>query len=223
MLTYKFTGDNIDRFDFERKMLNAGEGVDPKSYYDFLREKEDHYNYAIQVDIPYNMWETIKLYKQGTGIKNLIPVLHGNYLHALSQIKPLANTLVALGKMSGHIEEDEQIRKLPRTFGYHGLAKGRWIKNTNITSIDSSNWLSAVIGRKADTANGQHVTFGRKGRSEVSTVQNICSIYKTHLNSCNIDIKSVLAGDYSSLLKIVIAIYYKPLFKGLGIYNYNFT
>lgn len=152
----------------------------------------------------------------------VLPVLHGNYIQNLGKLNLTPNSYVCLGKMAGHIEEDEQLRKLPRSFIYHGLAKGRWMKSDVIESIDSSTWLSGVRGRKTDVYNSPSITFGRKGRMDLALTRASCEKYKEYLELVGLKIERVLEGDYRALLKIPIALYYMPMFKTLGVLEENF-
>jgi len=223
LISYKYCKNLLSELhkDFEAILLVSGaiDNVDP--YYIFVKENISKLTLAAQYDVPMNLELTIKYYLKGKDF-GVSPVLTQNYLSHLSQLKLEGSKYICLGKLQGRIEEEEQIKKLPMLHNYHGLAKGRFIKNHMLTSVDSSAWLSGVRGRKTDVYDGAPITFGRKGQSESSRLKQILSNHKDFLNQCQVKEAKVIEGDYNSLLKITHALYYKPMFKALGLLAENY-
>jgi len=226
MLTYKYVKRSLHNFqDFDSIMINGGRDVISDDYYFWLKKNKEYYTYAIQADWPGEMRVTIDNYKHGLeiGAPNLIPVLHVNYLQALGLLKVEAEQYIALGKMIGHIEEEEQIKRLPKQYTYHGLAKGRLINSTILNSIDSSTWLSGVRGRKTDVHGWASLTFGLKGKAETTMVRSACNKHKEFLEKVNLKVDDLVEGTYDALLKAPLVLYYMPLFKYLRIFSENFS
>jgi len=224
LVSYKYLKNELPNLhkDFDCILLVAGaiENVDP--YYSFVEKYLKQITVAVQYDVPMNLELTLKYYLKGE-YSGVAPVLTRNYLSHLSQLNFKESKYICLGKLQGRIEEEEQIKKLPLLHSYHGLAKGRFIKNYMLTSVDSSAWLSGVRGRKTDVYDGAPITFGRKGQSESSRLKQILSNHKDFLEQCQVKEASVMEGDYNSLLKITHALYYKPMFKALNILDDNYS
>ena len=121
--------------------------------------------------------------------------------------------------MAGRIEEEESLRKLPKVYRYHGMAKGRFIKNPILDSVDSSAWLSGVRGRKTEVFDGTS-TFQLK-LNERSILQKTLAIHSGLLKQYQIRGDDILE-NYNSLLKIPHVLYYIPLFKKLNIFKDNY-
>jgi len=224
LISYKYCKNLLSELhkDFEEILLVSGaiDNVDP--YYTFVKENISKLTLAAQYDVPMNLELTTKYYLKGKDF-GVSPVLTQNYLSHLSQLKLKDPTYICLGKLQGRIEEEEQIKKLPLLHKYHGLAKGRFIKNHMLKSVDSSAWLSGVRGRKTDVYDGAPITFGRKGIPEASRLRQILGNHKDELEQCQVKEASVIEGDYNSLLKITHALYYRPMFKALDILDQNYT
>ncbi len=223
IVSYKYCKNLLTQLhrDFDSVILVSGaiDNVDP--YYDYVKKNLEKLVLAAQYDVPMNLELTMKYFLKGEYC-GVSPVLTSNYLSHLSQLKFKEAKYICLGKLQGRIEEEEQIKKLPLLHKYHGLAKGRFIKNHILTSVDSSAWLSGVRGRKTDVYDGAPITFGRKGQSEQSRLKQILSNHKDFLDECQVKEAKVIEGDYNSLLKITHALYYKPMFKALGLLKENY-
>ena len=223
LISYKYLKNQFGDIcrNFNSVMMVAGKIDNVDKYYDYIDVHDESMEMAVQYDVPMDMYSTIKYYEKGRG--KVAPVLTVNYLNHIGQLKLKPNDYVCLGKMAGRIEEEEQIKKLPTIYKLHGLAKGRLIRHTALASVDSSAWLSGVRGRKTEVFDSTPLTFGHKGKSDVAMVQRICEKYKDNLDRCGINPKPIADGDYSALLKIVLAVYYIPMFDHLGVGNENLS
>ncbi len=221
LISYQYMRKQIrdKKKDFDSVMLISGKIDNVDDYYAYIKLWSDEFDVAVQYDVPMNMDITVKYWEKASDI--VAPVLTVNYLQHLSRLNLHEDRTVVLGKMGGNIEEDEQLRKLPTQYNYHGLAKGRWIKS-NIKSVNSSTWISGARNRKTDVWNSHSVEFGDKGRGDVSTLRYALEKYKDHLEGVGVRPEHVIRGDYDSLLKAPIALYYKPMFSELGISSENF-
>jgi len=220
---YKYVHSNIDKLakGFEGVMISPSNDVTPSDYYDFIEELPSRY-LKLQADSS-DPVVNLRLFERGDLIDNLIPVFHGNYSANLALFKDIKNIhTIALGSMSGVIVEDEGLKRLPIKYIYHGLGKGRWWNNPRIASVDSSTWLSGVRGRKTDVFKGPQITFGRKGRTNTSVVQSVLKRNVSNLELVGVQASEILAGDYNSLMKVTLAVYYIPMFKSLNIFKDNF-
>jgi len=226
LISYKYLKNQLGDIgrNFDSVIMVAGKIDNVEDYYDYIEAHQDDLEVAIQYDVPMDMFSTIQYYKKGKrkGI-DIAPVLTVNYLNHIGQLELRAGKYVCLGKMAGRIEEEEQIKKLPTIYKLHGLAKGRLIRHTALASVDSSAWLSGVRGRKTEVFDSTPLTFGNKGKSDVAMVQRICEKYKDNLDRCNINTAKIQEGDYSALLKIVLAVYYIPMFDHLCVGNENLS
>jgi len=223
LLSYQYCRDSFKEYVdmFDGIGVIPGKGRNINHYYQWAELNIKLADFITQIDIPMDMEITIKYYEKGEDI-GITPVLTVNYLQHLSRLKLDEGRTVVLGKMGGNIEEDEQLRKLPFQYNYHGLAKGRW-KDRNISSINSSTWLSCVRNRKTDVWDAHSVEFGIKGRGDVTTLQHAIGKYSGYLKECHIEEESLLSGEYSALLKSSIALYYKPMLSALGFSSENFV
>lgn len=226
LLSYKYCKEAFDIYlsMFEGIGVIPGKIDNVDKYYDWAKLNLS-VDFITQYDMPLDMEKTIKYYEKAGGI-GVVPVLTENYLQHLGRLKTVDGPVV-LGKMRGNIEEDEQLRKLPTNMHYHGLAKGRWVKDMNklqnkIISVNSSTWLSGVVGRKTDVYKDTQVLLGNKGRSESATLQRILEKYKYSIEECSISQEKVLEGKYSELLKLPLALYYRPMLQALGFSSENF-
>jgi len=224
LLSYQYCRDSFDVYSgmFDSIGVIPGKGRNINSYYSWAKLNIKLCDFIAQFDAPLDMERTIKYYEKGEDI-GIAPVLTVNYLQHLSRLKLHDGRTVVLGKMGGNIEEDEQLRRLPSQYVYHGLAKGRWKDKPNIHSINSSTWLSGVRGRKSEVYQSHSVEFGDKGKSGIGDVQHAIGKYSNYLQECQIEGQSLLSGDYSALLKAPIAFYYKPMLSALGFSSENFS
>jgi len=221
LLSYQYNKKNFEELSnmFKHTAVIAGKINNVDDYYNWIDEHKWEADFFAQYDVPMNMDITIKYWEKYSNI--VAPVLTVNYLQHLSRLSLNEGRTVVLGKMGGNIEEDEQLRKLPTQYNYHGLAKGRW-KNRYISSINSSTWLSGVRNRKTDVWESHSVEFGIKGRGDVTTLRHAIGKYPMYLKECHIEEESLLSGEYSALLKAPIALYYKPMLSALGVASENF-
>jgi len=222
ILNFKYVHFNLIEYNkmFDCVMVHARDNRE--IYEDWLEENIGLYHFAFQCDEGAPN-PTIFRMEKSKGL-NVIPILHGNYIDDLSKIKDLLYTgdIVGLGKGKGRLEEDSMVKRLPPTYIYHGMAKGRWVKDRIMNSIDSSTWLSALRGRKTDVHGSQAIFLGDKGLSNQGQIQLACSKNIDYLTSADLNTQLVLQADPKSLLKVPISLYYKPLFKSLDIYDENF-
>jgi len=225
MLTYKFVGEKAKQYtnEFESAIIGPGFGSDKDKYHEYIEDWEFE---ALQYDdqscalINYNNWTEGIEYNE-----KLIPILHQNYPQSLSLFKPnLKGERIALGKADSRSQEDEQLRRLPQNYSYHGLAKGRWVNNRNniVDSIDSTTWTSGTRGRKTDVWKGQSLTFGDKGKTNRSIIQLACQKNLIYLSKIGLDPKELMEGDQTALTLAPIALYYMPMLNDLGCYKENF-
>ena len=85
---------------------------------------------------------------------NTIPVLQQDFIKHLSQLNLPNGSNVCVGKMSGRLDMEEAIRRLPVSMKYHGLGKGKYINKKTFESIDTSLWISAALAKKFDVWTG---------------------------------------------------------------------
>ena len=226
MLTYKYVEARAKEYtrEFDSAIIGPGFGSDMDKYYSFIRDWEFE---ALQYDDPDDAMKNYNNWKLGVDYHDkLIPILHQNYSQALSLYKPnYKGDRIALGRAKSRSDEDFQLRQLPQSFSYHGLAKGRWInrdRNHMVDSIDSTTWVSGMRGRKTDVWKGQSILFGDKGRSNQSIVQLACQKNLIYLSKIGLDPKHVVNGDKDALTLAPLALYYMPMFYDLGFYDENF-
>ncbi len=222
-LNHKYVHSNLDKIakGFEGVVISAGEYVTASDYYSFIDKLPEHY-LKLQADNN-DPATNYTLFNEGKHIDNLIPVFHGNYSANLQVFKGVEGIhTIALGSMDGIIVEDEGLKRLPPKYKYHGLGKGRWWNNPRVDSVDSSTWLSGVRGRKTDVFRGPQITFGKKGLTNKSTVQSVLKQNAANLELVGVKAEEILEGDYNSLMKVTLAVYYIPMFKSLDIFKDNF-
>jgi len=222
ILNFKYVHQNLNEYNkmFDCIMVHARDNRN--LYEEWLLENLGLYHHAFQYDEGTNNAEVLRdEYRRDI---RTIPILHGNYVDDLSKIKELLTEgdIVGLGKGKGRLEEDGMVKRLSPIYQYHGMAKGRWIKDRIMHSIDSATWLSALRGRKTEVHGGQSIFLGDKGMSNQGQIQLACAKNLDFLASADLNPQLVLEADPKALLKIPISLYYKPLFKSLGIYDDNF-
>jgi len=228
MISYQYCHEAFDDYVamFDGIGVISGKIDNVDKYYDWARLNRGLTNFIAQYDVPMSIALTLKYYLKALRDKiSVSPILTSNYLQHLSQISLTDfDRTILLGKMTGNIEEDEQVRKLPSGHKYHGLAKGRWVRNNiiNIKSVNSSTWLSGVRGRKTDVYNFYSILLGNKGKGDIAILERTLEFHKDELEQCKIHKDEVLAGEYSALLKLPIALYYIPMLASLGAASQNF-
>jgi len=219
MISYKYVKKPYEGF--ESIMVTPGTGTDPFKYYAWIEENRDSVEHVLQWDDPTNI-ENNKIWYDKASHLTIIPVIHKDWYLSISRGEFPEGKLIALGKLIGKIEEDDILRKLSTKYKYHGLGKGRWVKSKLIQSVDSSTWLSGVRGRKTDVFQKEALTFGDKGRSDTTKVQLAVGYHKAFVEKVGLDLKSLQRGEYTSLMKATLALYYMPMFKFIGCYDDNF-
>jgi len=230
MLSYQYCHESFDDYAamFEGIGIIPGKIDNVDKYYSWAKLNRGLTDFISQYDIPMDITLTMKYYEKALKSRiSVSPILTSNYLQHLSQISLTDfDRTILLGKMQGNIEEDEQVRKLPMGHKYHGLAKGRWVTNPliNITSVNSSTWLSGVRGRKTDVWQGHigSLLLGNKGKGDRSILERVLTNHKDEIEICQVQRTAVLAGEYDALLKLPIALYYMPMLESLQSYSQNF-
>jgi hypothetical protein len=230
MVAHKYAYASIDTYrdNFDKVFVVAGVKANEVKYNDWLIKNKDKYDYATQFDVFYDMKATMECLKteRDMGIDWTLPVLQENYQQHLMLLKPKPNDYVCIGEVKGRIETEEQIRRLPGNLKYHGLAKGKYIaKNRMFESLDTSAWISAAVSKKTEVwrnNSGTSMFFGEKGKHMKAQLSLILEQNKDNLESCNIKKQDVLDNEYDALLRLPLAIYFRPLCKGLGILDANF-
>jgi hypothetical protein len=231
VLSFKYSYANITRFKtrFEKIFVVSGTNTNPDRYYELLKKHRELYDHAIQYDVLYNMQDTIKHYKKERemGIDWTLPVLQENYLNHLSMLKLPPNTYVCLGEVHGREETEDQIRKLPPSMKYHGLAKGRYVSSAKMfESLDTSGWISAAVSKKCEVWNNNSTNvmfFGDKGKTMIPMLNHACEVHKEYLEIIGANKQKIIDGDYYELLKAPFALLYMPMCKQLNILKDNFN
>lgn len=231
VLSFKYSYANITKFrdKFDKIFVVSGTKTEPDRYYELLKKHRELYDYAIQYDVFYDMNKTLEYYRKERemGIDWTLPVLQGNYLNHLSQLRLEPDTYVCLGEIHGREETEDQIRKLPANLKYHGLAKGRYITQTKMfESLDTSGWISAAMSKKCEVWNNNSTNFmffGEKGKSMIPMLNHACEIHKEYLEMVGVNRKDIIDGDYYALLKAPFALLYLPMCKQLNILEENFN
>ena len=231
VLSFKYSYANITKFrdKFDKIFVVAGTKTEPERYYELLKKHKEQYDYAIQYDVLYDMHKTLEYYRKERemGIDWTLPVLQGNYLNHLSQLRLEPDSYVCLGEVRGREETEDQIRKLPSNLKYHGLAKGGYLTKTRqFESLDTSGWISAAMAKKCEIWNKNdtnRMLFGEKGRTMIPMLNHACDINKEYLELINLNKQDILDGDYYALLKAPFALLYIPMCKQLGILEKNFN
>lgn len=200
-------------------MINSGKNkhFTADEYYSTILEWQESFNFIpLQYDGK-DIRMNLSYYHMGVsmGVKNLIPIVTGDYKAGMNYLTPqLKSDMVALGKGIGNVEEDDDIKKLPR-LKYHGLGKFRWLGKVH--SVDTPTWLSLLKNNK---------TYVMTHNDKIET-----SIGQPEFNSAIIDnqeyirrcrIGSLPEPDTLDKLKLPIALYYMPLCSKLGILEKNF-
>lgn len=221
LLSYQYCHESFDDYVgmFDRVGVISGKIDNVNKYYSWAKLNINLCQFIAQYDIPMDMESTIRYFEKGRGIVS--PVLTVNFAQHMSRLGNLDNDIVLLGKMTGNIEEDEQVRRLPPHV-YHGLAKGRWVRNSKIDSTNSSTWLSGVRGRKTDVYNFYSILLGNKGKGDRAILERTLDTHKDELEKCQVQRSAVLEGEYAALLKLPIALYYIPMLASLGAASQNF-
>lgn len=229
LLTYKYSNKNISEYrDFENIMVTHGGTEEVDRYVLWLKDNKEYYDMATQYDFPMNIEKSITEFKEEKELGiDTMPVLTGNYLQHLQKLQPVldeTNIYICIGKMNGKLEEDTYMPKLPTKYKYHGLAKGRWMtKNSLMTSIDSSNWVSATLGRKAQVYKLGEVKFGMKGKADIPLIRKAYGMYKKYCEMVNMSESDIVQGKYMALLKASLAFYYMPILDEFGYLKDNFN
>ena len=229
MLSHRYSYASINRFHdrFDSIFVVAGTKGNPEKYHEFLKSKKEYYEHATQFDVYFDMDATLKYWKQEKemGIDWTVPVLQGNFLHHIAQLRLEPDTLVCLGEIKGVAELEDQMRKLPGNLRYHGLAKSKFIKNRIFESVDSAAWISVALAKKSEVWTGSDtlsMMFGYKGRGMVPMLRHYCEKYKDNLDKVGITVEEIINCDYDALLKAPIALMFMPQLKTYGFYDENF-
>ncbi len=223
-VSYKFVKKNLKTLasKFDSIILNTGSGkrnFEAQEYHDFVKANKENYSLVLQYDQPAEIRRTVSYYSLALeqNIDWIVPILHEDYYVALNNNKPIIRTnVIALGQGKSKIEEDESLKKLPSGV-YHGLAKARWLDNKDITSIDSSTWISGVRNGKIQLMfnDGVHEVF----INELSQIRQSMEINKEFVN---FKFEDIQAKDHRSILKLSLACHYKPLLRKFGVFEKNF-
>jgi len=214
--------------------LTQGKEVDFNKYCDFLRKEKENYDVAAQLDIIGDRERTRDNYIRHTTERTdwVIPILSGNWPIALQLMeKHLVTSYLGLGgsqywkkflKNSWNV-----VRSMPNKYKYHGFAKGNFdaFRGGWLYSIDSSSWSFGARGREvAARIHRRNVgaTLGKKGINNRIRLRQISEVLKDEFEATSTDSEDFIEGDYRTLLKIAVVVYYRPMFKEIGLFDTNF-
>jgi len=213
-----------------------GQEVDFVEYTDFLKKEREMIDVAAQLDIIGDRERTLENYIRhiDSGTDWVLPIFSGNWEEALVLMEPhLVTNYIGLGGSvywkKFYNDGWNVVRNLPNKYDYHGFAKGNYeaFRRGWLYSIDSSSWSFGARGRETSARiKGANlgVKLGRKSNNDRNNLRYVHSLLKDDMEACDIDIEKVIEGDYRTLLKLAIVIYYRPLFReiGGGMFEKNF-
>lgn len=199
-------------------MINAGKNkhFDAEQYYRTIREWRESFNFTVLQYDSKDIRLNTSYYHMGSDISGLIPIIHGDYRVGMNYYTPMLKTdYIALGNGKGKLEEDDEIKKLPNKFKYHGLGKFRWLGKTH--SVDTPTWLSLLKNNKTYVMIGnQKVEVQYEDHNFHQAIRDNIS----YVNRCEIPVRPFGTKEK---LKAPIALYYMPLCESLGIFEKNFN
>jgi len=210
---------------FEKIFLIAGVNGEPEKYHQFLKDNRNLYTYAAQFFVNNNMFDTINMFNKEKQMGlDTVPVLQQDFIKHLSQLNLPSGSNVCVGKMSGRLDMEEAIRRLPLNMNYHGLGKGKYINKKTFESIDTSLWISAALAKKFDVWTGNSSIQIKINPNSMNNpiLKHYCEKYKDNLDKIGINYQGVLDNHYYTMLKLPIAVYYMPLCESLNSYRDNF-
>lgn len=226
LVSHKYS-HNLNQFYecFEKIFLIAGVNGEPEKYHQFLKDNRNLYTHAAQFFVNNNMFDTINMFNKEKQMGlDTIPVLQQDFIKHLSQLNLPSGSNVCVGKMSGRLDMEEAIRRLPLNMNYHGLGKGKYINKKTFESIDTSLWISAALAKKFDVWTGNSSIQIKINPNSINNpiLKHYCEKYKDNLDKIGINYQGVLDNHYYTMLKLPIAVYYMPLCESLNSYTDNF-
>ena len=234
--TFDWIRDKFDKIFLDSGAFTAwkkGKPVDMEEYCDFILKEKGNYDVVAQLDEIGNMQKTIQNYDHmvSKGIDWQLAILQGNWESALAQFEPhLVNDYLGIGSdtyyKKSYRDQYDVVRGLSKKYKFHGFAKGKFeaFKNNWFHSIDSSTWSFGARGRESNCrVKGQNMfaQFGNKGRSDIATLNYIYEWLNEDCDKCQVNYNALVSGDYRTLLKIGVVLYYRPLFRELGKEQFN--
>ncbi len=226
LVSHKYSHNLKQFYDcFEKIFLIAGVNGEQDKYHEFLKDNKELYTNAAQFFINNNMCDTINLFKKESSMGlDTTPVLQQDFIKHLSQLNLPNGSNVCVGKMSGRLDMEEAIRRLPVSMKYHGLGKGKYIDKKTFESIDTSLWISAALAKKFDIWSGNSSIQMKLNKNNMNDpiLKHYCEKYKDNMEKIGIKYQDVLDNHYYTMLKLPIAMYYMPLCKSLNSYTDNF-
>lgn len=213
--------------------FTQGREVDFNKYNEFLKKERPNIDVAAQLDIIGNRERTQENYIRHTkeGTDWVIPILTGNWKKALVGLeKHLVTDYLGLGGSQfwkQYFDGWNHVRTLPKKYKYHGFAKGNIdaFKGGWLYSIDSSSWSFGARGREiAARIHGENVglLLGKKSATGRNDLRRALLLLKDDMEATGTDREDVIAGDYRTLLKIAIVLFYRPLFRECRYFEENF-
>lgn len=210
-----------------------GKEVDFNKYNDFLKKEKQNIDVAAQLDIIGDIHRTKDNYIRhvNEGTDWVIPILSGNWKMAMTLMEPhLVTDYLGLGGSiywKKRYDGWNAVRTLSNKYRYHGFAKGNLeaFQQGWLYSIDSSSWSFGARGREtAARINKENlgISLGRKSKTARNDLRRTLWMLKDDLEATNIDPQKVIDGDYRTLLKIAVVVYYRPLFRECGLFETNF-
>lgn len=225
-LSHKYS-HNISTFSdcFESIFISTGANTNKDKYYEFLKMEKEHYDYATQFYISDDMNKTNHIWnkERECGLETL-PVLEQDYVKHLSLLNGKASH-ICIGKMKGRFDTEDSIKRLPTTYKYHGMGKGKYLLKNCFDSIDTSLWISAAMAKKFEIwSNGTiiKIDFNKEGKLIEPVLKHYCDKYKDNMEKIGINWHGVEVNHYYTLLKLPIALYYMPICEHLKSYSDNF-
>lgn len=214
--------------------FTKGKEVKFEDYSDFLKREKDNYDIAAQLDIIGNQERTADNYRRhvAEGTEWVLPILTAHWRTALAMLeKDLVTNYLGLGGSSWWKTKSKDrwnhARSLPTKYKYHGFAMGSTeaFQKGWLYSIDSSSWSFGARGREAAARINKRnlgVKFGKKSISERLTLRRVTESLKDDFDATETDVDDVINGVYRDLLKVAVIIFYRPLFREIGIFEQNF-
>jgi len=233
------------RQDFDKLFMDSGaftirESGKDISIHDYLAEVKKQKgipDVVAQFDVIGDLQKTIANYKLALdiGIDWMLPIAQQDWNRGIYEFEKLLGDkldYIGLGRHLDFYSKGVDIQRMarftiPKKYKYHGFAKAytQLIESNSLYSADSSSWSFGARARSSPymTATGKGgLLFGRIGKDNRMDIYRVCEQNKDDCEACGLKVQELLDGKDVALYKSAIALYYRPWFRKIGIFNKNF-